>query len=183
MTKQKKRAARKDKSYLVATFANFPGVEIPLLSDEECQARGINKPGHTASRPPDAGRATQDAESTHRPAGERRLYATFATASSAPRTMPDSIGGTDIGAPYWRVLTVRSLSRQLHRAAAADSSRKSPRTHDKCSKTQTGGLASIGHGVTSFSPSRPSVAHSSDGCRSSTPRVALRSRVRCRASL
>lgn len=44
MTRQKKRAAREDKSYLVATFANFPGVEIPLLSDEECQARGINKP-------------------------------------------------------------------------------------------------------------------------------------------
>ena len=44
MTKQKQRAAGKDRSYLVATFANFPGVEIPLLSDEECQARGINKP-------------------------------------------------------------------------------------------------------------------------------------------
>ena len=43
MTKQKKRAAREDKSYLVATFANFPGVEIPLLSDEECQARGIER--------------------------------------------------------------------------------------------------------------------------------------------
>ena len=47
MTKQKKRAAREDKSYLVATFANFPGVEIPLLSDEECQARGIER-----GRPP-----------------------------------------------------------------------------------------------------------------------------------
>jgi len=44
MTKPKKKAAHKDKSYLVATFANFPGVEIPLLSDDECQARGINKP-------------------------------------------------------------------------------------------------------------------------------------------
>lgn len=44
MTKQKKRAARKDNSYLVATFANFPGVEIPLLSDKACQARGIDKP-------------------------------------------------------------------------------------------------------------------------------------------
>jgi hypothetical protein len=44
MTKQKQRAARKNRSYLVATFANFPGVEMPLLSDEECQARGINKP-------------------------------------------------------------------------------------------------------------------------------------------
>jgi hypothetical protein len=43
MTKQKKRAAREDKSYLVATFPNFPGVEIPLLSDEECQARGIER--------------------------------------------------------------------------------------------------------------------------------------------
>jgi len=45
MTKQKQRAARKDRSYLVATFANFPGVEIPLLPDEECQARGIER-GH-----------------------------------------------------------------------------------------------------------------------------------------
>ena len=31
-------------------------------------------------------------------------------------------------------------------------------TRHKLKKTQTGGLASIGHGVTSFSPSRPSVA-------------------------
>ena len=43
MTKPKKKAARKDSSYLVATFANFPGVQIPLLSDEECQARGIER--------------------------------------------------------------------------------------------------------------------------------------------
>ena len=35
---------RRPLSYLVATFAHFPGVEIPLLSDDECQARGINKP-------------------------------------------------------------------------------------------------------------------------------------------
>ena len=31
MTMPKKKAAHKDKSYLVATFANFPGIEIPLL--------------------------------------------------------------------------------------------------------------------------------------------------------
>lgn len=30
--------------YLVATLGKFPGVPIPLLSDEECRARGI-KPG------------------------------------------------------------------------------------------------------------------------------------------
>jgi hypothetical protein len=45
MPKQTKRAARKDASYLVATFSNFPGVEIPLLSDEECRQRGIES-GH-----------------------------------------------------------------------------------------------------------------------------------------
>jgi hypothetical protein len=44
MMKPRQRGTRKDRSYLVATFANFPGVEMPLLSDEECQARGINKP-------------------------------------------------------------------------------------------------------------------------------------------
>ena len=33
-----------NKSYLVATFENFPGVRIPLLSDAECRARGIDKP-------------------------------------------------------------------------------------------------------------------------------------------
>ena len=43
MTKPKKKAVRKDNSYLVATFPNFPGVEIPLLSKEECQARGIER--------------------------------------------------------------------------------------------------------------------------------------------
>src|SRR5215831_3855720 len=31
------------KSYLVAEFAGFPGVRIPLLSDEELKARGIEK--------------------------------------------------------------------------------------------------------------------------------------------
>jgi hypothetical protein len=45
MPKRKKRAARKDAPYLVATFANFPGVKIPLLSNEECRERGI-EPGH-----------------------------------------------------------------------------------------------------------------------------------------
>lgn len=45
MPKQKKRATRKDAPYLVATFANFPGVKIPLLSNDECEARGI-EPGH-----------------------------------------------------------------------------------------------------------------------------------------
>ena len=44
MTKPKQRTARKDPSYLVATFENFPGVRIPLLSDAECRARGIDKP-------------------------------------------------------------------------------------------------------------------------------------------
>jgi hypothetical protein len=40
----KKTAARKDNSYPVATCPNYPGVDIPLQSDEECQARGISKP-------------------------------------------------------------------------------------------------------------------------------------------
>lgn len=44
MPNQKKRAARKDAPYLVATFANLPGVEIPLLSKDACEARGI-EPG------------------------------------------------------------------------------------------------------------------------------------------
>jgi hypothetical protein len=30
-----------DKPYLIAKPAGFPGLEIPLLSDEECKARGI----------------------------------------------------------------------------------------------------------------------------------------------
>jgi hypothetical protein len=29
--------------YLIATIEKFPGVQIPLLSDEECKARGIEK--------------------------------------------------------------------------------------------------------------------------------------------
>lgn len=41
----KKNTSRKSTSgYLVATFENFPGVEIPLLSEGECRARGI-EPG------------------------------------------------------------------------------------------------------------------------------------------
>lgn len=35
---------RKQKGYLTATFPNFPGVRVPLLSDEECKVRGI-EPG------------------------------------------------------------------------------------------------------------------------------------------
>ncbi|HEY0801084.1 MAG TPA: hypothetical protein VGD54_09580 [Steroidobacteraceae bacterium] len=34
---------KKSDSYLVATFEKFPGVQVPLLSDEECRARGIAK--------------------------------------------------------------------------------------------------------------------------------------------
>jgi len=37
-------SAPRNKPYLVATFENFPGVRIPLLSDAECRARGIDKP-------------------------------------------------------------------------------------------------------------------------------------------
>ncbi len=44
MTTRKPRTAAHDKPYLVATFANHPGLEIPLLSDAECEARGIQKP-------------------------------------------------------------------------------------------------------------------------------------------
>lgn len=44
MTTHRTRAARNDSSYLVATFPNFPGVENPLLSDEQCAARGIGRP-------------------------------------------------------------------------------------------------------------------------------------------
>lgn len=35
---------KKQKGYLVAEFPNFPGVRIPLLSNEECKERGI-EPG------------------------------------------------------------------------------------------------------------------------------------------
>jgi hypothetical protein len=34
---------KKSSGYLIATFEKFPGVQIPLLSDEECKARGIEK--------------------------------------------------------------------------------------------------------------------------------------------
>ena len=43
MTNPTKAATRKNKSYLVATFENFPGVRIPLLSDAECRALGIDQ--------------------------------------------------------------------------------------------------------------------------------------------
>jgi hypothetical protein len=35
---------KKQKGYLVATFEGFPGVRIPLLTDQECKERGI-EPG------------------------------------------------------------------------------------------------------------------------------------------
>jgi hypothetical protein len=35
------RRIQADKPYLVAKPAGFPGLEIPLLSEEECRARGI----------------------------------------------------------------------------------------------------------------------------------------------
>lgn len=47
MQKQPKRAKRARKGqpgYLVATFEKFPGVRIPLLTDEQCRERGI-EPG------------------------------------------------------------------------------------------------------------------------------------------
>jgi hypothetical protein len=34
---------KKSKGFLIATFENFPGVSIPLLSEEECKARGIEQ--------------------------------------------------------------------------------------------------------------------------------------------
>ena len=34
---------KKSSGYLIATFERFPGVRIPLLSDEDCKARGIEK--------------------------------------------------------------------------------------------------------------------------------------------
>jgi hypothetical protein len=42
--KSKARPARRDRPYLVATFANRPGLEIPLLSEDECRARGLERP-------------------------------------------------------------------------------------------------------------------------------------------
>ena len=44
MKKSQKRQDAKPSCYLVATFEKFPEVAIPLLSDEECKARGL-KPG------------------------------------------------------------------------------------------------------------------------------------------
>ena len=44
MTTRKPGTTAHDKSYLVATFTNHAGLEIPLLSDAECEARGIEKP-------------------------------------------------------------------------------------------------------------------------------------------
>jgi hypothetical protein len=44
MTKEKKstkKAQTRSSRYHVATFEKFPGVEIPLLSEDECRARGI----------------------------------------------------------------------------------------------------------------------------------------------
>jgi hypothetical protein len=43
MTPLKTRMPKRSSGYLVASFENFPGVRIPLLSDEECKARGIEK--------------------------------------------------------------------------------------------------------------------------------------------
>jgi hypothetical protein len=34
---------KKSSGYLTATFEKFPGAQIPLLSDEECKIRGIEK--------------------------------------------------------------------------------------------------------------------------------------------
>ena len=36
---------KKSSGVVFFTFANFPGVKIPLLSDEECKARGVEKSG------------------------------------------------------------------------------------------------------------------------------------------
>ena len=40
----KKTNKKRSSGYLVATFENFPRVKIPLLSESECRARGI-EPG------------------------------------------------------------------------------------------------------------------------------------------
>jgi hypothetical protein len=42
--KSKARPARRDRPYLVATFATRPGLEIPLLSEDEYRARGLGRP-------------------------------------------------------------------------------------------------------------------------------------------
>lgn len=44
MAKSRSGGDAKTKSYLVAEPAGFPGIRIPLLSDEQCKARGIQKP-------------------------------------------------------------------------------------------------------------------------------------------
>jgi hypothetical protein len=43
------RRAKADQGYLVAKFPDFGGVEIPLISEEECRARGI-EPGRLPPR-------------------------------------------------------------------------------------------------------------------------------------
>ena len=35
---------KRQAGYLVASFEKFPGLKVPLLSDEECKARGIEPP-------------------------------------------------------------------------------------------------------------------------------------------
>ena len=49
--------------------------------------------------------------------------------------------------------------------------RKYPHSHHIWKETQTSGLASLGHGVTSYSPSRRSVAHSPASAPNATPGV------------
>jgi len=44
MKKPQKKPHANPSGYLVVTFENFPGVAMPLLSEEECKARGV-KPG------------------------------------------------------------------------------------------------------------------------------------------
>lgn len=75
-------------------------------------------------------------------------------------------------------------------SVSASQTPKSLPSHDILNENPTGGLASMSHGVTSFLPSRPSVAHSvhrrairAGGPLSSTPRVVRRSRVRSPPSL
>jgi hypothetical protein len=43
------RRTKADHGYLVAKFPDFGGVEIPLLSEDECRARGI-EPGRLQPR-------------------------------------------------------------------------------------------------------------------------------------
>lgn len=44
MSKPESKKIAETKEILVAELSGFPGVRIPLLSDEECKARGIEKP-------------------------------------------------------------------------------------------------------------------------------------------